>query len=555
MILAARESRAETVVQSLELKRGWNAVFLEVEPSSAVPADAFAGVSGLESVWTWNRRTSAVQFIDDPGNPLEPLPYMLAYFPSQPALVSNLHAIHGEAPYLIHINTDTGPPTQTWTVSGQPAVPRADWKPNSFNLVGFHLDPLAPPNFGAFFAGSPAHAGQEIWRLDNATGTWVQVLDPATTTMKQGEAFWVYCAGSSTFAGPLAVQLELSSGLDFAAGLTEEAVVVKNAGEGVRTVSVEVTRNDPQLHVWRHDPQDPAGIWVNLFSNPLSVSVPGGAVQRLRLGVVRAGLTAGQPYEANLRLSDGQGMRIVLPVSVRGIGRAGLWVGDVLVQKVNRGGETPLEPVGSPFAFRALLHVDSGGEVRLLREVVQLWQDGGWIADPDNAGRLIPDPNNPGAYVLVATRTLLDADPPVGLRGSALRDGQEVGRRISTAAFGFDAPIVKTSGSFTLNGAVTFAISQAAGDSANPFLHQFNKDHLAAQSYAVTRTITFDLLADDTSGDIVTGVPLLSWGSTEVGGKYRETLQLQRSGAADPYGVKVEGTFRLRRVSDVDTLR
>ena len=63
--------------------------------------------------------------------------------------------------------------------SGEPAIPDIDWRPDSFNFVGFHLDDQGPqPFFIDFFSTSPAHAGEEIYRLDNATGTWLAVTDP-----------------------------------------------------------------------------------------------------------------------------------------------------------------------------------------------------------------------------------------------------------------------------------------------------------------------------------------------------------------------------------------
>src|SRR5512133_2573327 len=62
--------------QTLSLIPGWNAVFLEIDPSAPAPAAVLAGVTGVESVWAWNPRTSPVQYIQNPGLPIEPPPYM-----------------------------------------------------------------------------------------------------------------------------------------------------------------------------------------------------------------------------------------------------------------------------------------------------------------------------------------------------------------------------------------------------------------------------------------------------------------------------------------------
>jgi len=552
-IFAAGTARGAPVTQSITVKPGWNAVFLEVEPPVTDPDAIFSTTPflGLESIWAWNPRSSPVEFIQNPADLLPTTPYMQAYFPGQP-LISNLHAIHGETAYLVKVAAGA-PATQTWLVSGEPAIPRVSWKPNSFNLVGFHLDPGAEPLFVDFFAPSPAHAGQEIFVLDNAVGQWQSVTSPAAQ-MKRGEAFWVYCSGSSTYAGPLAVQLGSSTGLDFGTKLVEQELVVKNAGTAARNVSFTLATGATNLHAWAFDPGDLAGSWSDIMAAaPPPLPFPAGHEQRMRLGVVRNGMTPGATYVDNLTIADGEGMRIVLPVSVTGVPFSGLWVGDVVADKVRYRAGAALEetPVGSPFAYRIIVHVDDTSTVRLLREVVQLWQEGTWKPDPENLGHEIVD--QPGTFVLVANPARLGE-----FRGSALRDGQEVGRRVSTAAFGFDAPVVAQPGaSFALDGSVTFVVPLAADDATNPFFHKYHKDHmLPEQSFNVTRTITLDFGTHDGNGRLVTGVPVLSWGSTEIGGVFDEDIDLQRTtGDPQPFTVNVKGTFRLRRVSGVDQLQ
>jgi hypothetical protein len=556
-ICGATRARAEDVTQSFTLKAGWNAIFLEVEPPNPAIATVFSGVSRVLSVWTWNTRSSPVEFIQNPSAPLDAQPYMLAWFAGNPT-ISNLSGVSGEAPYLINIGPGAD---QTWTVTGRPAVPRVQWKANSFNLVGFHLTttPGTEPLFADFFAASPAHAGQDVYTLNTATGSWVKVSSPAAR-MKRGEAFWVYCKGSSSYAGPLSVQLE-SGGLEFGTLLNEQRIVLKNASATARTISVRASSDAAKVHFWKSDESGVGGSWVDLLAAapPLDSVIPGGGEQQVRLGVVREGMAAGLTYDSNLTFTDGNGVRIVLPATAKGVSTAGLWVGDVLVDKVRypAGGSPDPTPVGSPFGFRIIVHVDGGGNVRLLREVVQLWQEGTWKSDPADLGHLVVD--TPGHYVLVANRSRLGE-----FRGAALRDGQEVGRRISTSAFGPIADADATgAGSFALQSSLSFALHLAADDPTNPFLHKFHKDHTAADSYAVVRNIALSFGEHDASGNLVSGVPTLAWGSTEVGGVYDEEFSLQSvigdppvvDGSDAPFVVKVRGTFRLTRVSDVDTLQ
>ena len=400
--------------------------------------------------------------------------------------------------------------------------------------------------------------------------------------MAAGEAFWVYCQGSSVFAGPLSVQFELGGGLDFGSSLDQQAVILRNdaaPGAQAMTAMVRAATGAARVHYWESDPRAITGTWENLFAVPLSVPIEAGGRQRLRLGVVRAGLTAGATYEDNVEITDGQGVRILLPASVEGLSAAGLWVGSVFVTKVadSGSGSAAPTPVGSPFVFKVILHVSDAAtpQVRLLREVVQLWEQGTWKPDPDNLGHLVV--NQPGRFVLVGNpdllRTWTNGTIPE-LRGAALRDGQEVGRRISTAAFGFDEPQAPTGGSFAPGSTLAFTVRMAPDDPANPFLHRYHKEHGAAEAYEVVRTLGFRFQLEDPAGAPGQEVPFLGWGSNEVGGVFTETIGLRHAdpgntsagyACPDPqtdpptpcdalYEVDVAGTFRLRRVSDVGQL-
>ena len=63
-------SHAQTTTQSLNMKPGWNAIYLEVQPEPS-DCDTVFGDLPVESVWFWNGRYSSVQFIQD-ADELEP---------------------------------------------------------------------------------------------------------------------------------------------------------------------------------------------------------------------------------------------------------------------------------------------------------------------------------------------------------------------------------------------------------------------------------------------------------------------------------------------------
>jgi hypothetical protein len=176
-------SLGQWTTQTIVLRPGWNAVYLEVQPE---PRDCDSIFSSLpvESVWGWNRRFSTVQFIQDANQLLPGRPDWLTYFPGatgDPAL-NTLFALHGDRCYLVK---STASQPVTWNLKGRPVPPVKDWLAGSMNLVGFPVDASSPPSFAAFFAGSAAHAGQAIYRLQ-PSGLWTPVANPVTDRLSPG---------------------------------------------------------------------------------------------------------------------------------------------------------------------------------------------------------------------------------------------------------------------------------------------------------------------------------------------------------------------------------
>jgi len=545
---------AATTTQEIQLQPGWNSVFLEVEPQSTVPADVFAGITGLQSVWMWNPQLSTVEFIQDPDLLVPELPQWLVYFPGMP-LVSNLHAIHGETAYLIHMAA-----AATLTISGEPRVPSIEWKPNSFNFVGFHLTNGLEPLFADFFSSSLAHKDQEIYILEN--DNWVKVTEPQTTLMKQGEGFWIYCKGSSQFTGPLSVQLEQGGGLHYGSMLAVQDVVFKNNSLSDRTITLSLSSGTVPLYYWNFDPANNVAEWAQ-FPPPV-LNIPPGESHNLRLGVKRS---AGQEYTANLDLTDGAGTLIQIPVSATAINYSGLWVGQATINKVSRvataDDPSPLKtPTGSEFQFRLLLHLEEGtGTVRLLNQVFQMWDEN----------------HEPASAVLFTDDALIS-----NYSGVSLRDGRMVGRRISAPAFGtfygeneppfitkVNEKVMEQGGVFGQDGAtITFIIGLPQNDPTNPFVHQYHPDHLVPDQdsipervFEIKRTIELTFSDADSEGKNIVGTNSLGWNSSDMGGIYRETITglYKNTFTVDQQevtkeNIDIEGIFLLHKVSNVGSL-
>ncbi|MGB5684931.1 MAG: hypothetical protein WBM35_03905, partial [Candidatus Electrothrix sp.] len=548
---------------------------------STAPADVFGSVTNLLSVWYDNPNNTTVEFIQNPDVMVPKQDRKLTWFPDNP-IISNLYAIHGGAAYLVHIG---GTASTELVVTGEPVSAKINWQANSFNFVGFSLVKGQEPLFRDFFSADAALAEQEIYTLVN--DEWVAVTNPSQT-MEQGKGFWIYCAGSSSFQGPVTVQLDQGTGLHYGTALVEQNVQLHNNSEADAVITLSLSET-LELYYAEFDPDTSTTQWQPFSVAPakLTLNVAAGASQKLRIGVRRAGLTAGQEYSANISITDNSGSLITLPVSVTGISHTGLWVGSAVISKVNQPADpvdpTTPRPAGSNFTFRLIVHVDNTGQARLLKEVIQLWQEGGWIPDPDEQGKKVADPDNPGHYVLLADNSRISQ-----YSGAALRDGRPVGRRISSPAFGnFYAETARPaadfgdwtkftrvsskelSGAFQPDGILAATLWLPMDDPTNPFIHAFHPGHSAPvriddpenpgqdiwsqgqeKRFDIIRTIRLQFSDQDEDGNLISLFSGLNWGSSEAGGIYRESIDgLRRE------RLEISGTFLLRRVSSAELVQ
>jgi hypothetical protein len=208
--------------QSVQLHKGWNAVFIEVDPVHPGPAEVFQGTSvTIAAAFTGNEK--AVQFVQNPStNSLtRQNGWEVWYAPERPdGFLSSLFQINGNKAYLLFAESDC-----ELSLTGRALLNTVAWKPNSFTLAGFGVDSVSPPTFEQFFRSSPAHQPYRIYRLVN--GVWARVDNAQTAQMRAGEACWIYCQGSSDYQGPLTVQPETGSAVVLRGG-SSAGLLLKN---------------------------------------------------------------------------------------------------------------------------------------------------------------------------------------------------------------------------------------------------------------------------------------------------------------------------------------
>lgn len=199
-VLAPPSTRAQAVrTQTLRLDTGWNAVYLEVDPLVPQPAELFAE-QPVDIVAAYDVPLGTAQFVDNPTTDmLGVYGWAVWYSPRRPdAFLTRLYRLNGAKPYLVHATTNA-----VLDVAGRIPPVQVQWRPDAFNLIGFPVRDPGGPTFAQFFGPSAAHNHNRIYRM--VGGVWRQVLDPAATAMRSGEAFWIYCDGPSDYAGPLHV--------------------------------------------------------------------------------------------------------------------------------------------------------------------------------------------------------------------------------------------------------------------------------------------------------------------------------------------------------------
>ncbi len=596
MCLAAGDSM---ITRSLPLKAGWNAVWLDVTPADtrvqAVTADL-----PLASIWTHQQRAPTTDFITNPSEPVWKRNEWLVHVPTNriESLDNNLFHVFGDRAYLIELEADA-----TWTVTGRPSARGAPWAANAWTLRGFPIDDAAPPTFRDYFRASPAHYDSAsgtltpVYRL-GAAGEWERVLP--SDLMQAGAAYWVYTSGSSRFNAPLEVDLETSSGqLDFGQAVVEKQIVLRNLHAAPVTATIEEILGPPTTALGHAFPGESSGTAREPLPPLLSREITPGGSRGIILAARRAEIT-GDSYESVLDVRDNAGTRYLIPVLILraapgspgagaaaaraalhgprlhaqppGVPHRGLWVGTATVRAVSEvhsgvfqtnsiGSDgVPLEiiqmppstntrPVRAEYDLRLILHVDATGTTRMLKEVIQLWQEGETRIGADGVEEVI----TPGRMVLLTDETRIGQ-----FHGASLRDGTLVGRRISSAAFDFPSTptnnFLLLSGSFETNSTLSGAFTVFPGQPTNPFRHKYHPDHdnldatytdFRAEAFEIHRSFRLEITPEPPDG--LSAPP--GYGYDHVAGVYRETVTgLHR----EP--IYASGTFRLRRVSLTDEL-
>lgn len=207
---------------------------------------------------------------------------------------------------------------------------------------------------------------------------------------------------------------------------------------------------------------------------------------------------------------------------------AGLWLGEVSLKTVTQvtGNSTNPVPAGGTFDFNILLHTDSNGVVRLLKDVTIMQK--------------VNTASNLTEIVLLTDETLIPS-----YQGVIKRAGKLVGMRYSSAFSQFDGQSLQLAGAMGAGGQVAGTNTIPAAQPGNPFFHKYHPTHrnptdLKGSPYNLSRQlqITFDAKkgAASLNRDRLTGT-------------YRETFT-----GLHKVPITAQGEIQLQRISLVNKL-
>lgn len=298
--------------QTIALQKGWNAIYVQVDPADRDPAKVFAGLPVLKVAAYLPSRTP-VEFIQDPTSKAwKKEGWSVWYGPgtSEEGL-SDLYAIPGGRGYLVNM-AEAG----QLTLHGFVIFPQTLWRADAYNFVGFQVDPVSPPTFAAWFAGSPNHQSTRrptVYSLD-ATGHWVPVERMDQVQIQPGRAYWVFCQGGSSYQGPLSV-IGTAGRLDYGDVTKTLAVRMINPLSNPLSVTMEVVEADSLPLVYEKMLLSLGQtLLVPMDSAVVLPTIEAGDELQVRLSLDRAGMTR-KAGTAVLVLRDSVGSLLRIPVT------------------------------------------------------------------------------------------------------------------------------------------------------------------------------------------------------------------------------------------------
>lgn len=466
--LAAPTVRAQHVSQYVELKRGWNAIYLEVTPDDPSPR-AFADLFDSESVRSIGcylpDTADGTRQINDDGTSKKGSDVSVYSWSreveKQTFTPRLLESVCGGKCYLINAANDVSA-----NVVGIPALPRMRWRDTTQTdaegaIVGVSTKANQSVLANAYFGEGPYSGTLYTIGGTEASATFSSSKPRSTPTVVSGKAYGVTSGRTEDWPGVIDVGgLQVDDSLTFVPTSSEESFTVRNAGTKERTLRIELVKSvlasekSPKLLYFDASATNGTN-WVSFSSHDIRLAA--GAKRTVYLALDRTGTDGSATEAAVIAVSDldgGTRMQVRFPVVAYTAATDsdynagwpnGIWIGKVSLVKVTFG--TNAVPVAAGGAVNATVLM------RVKDEKVSLLQRLVLSEDPDTNG---------------VSRLRLTFGHPGG--ANALR-------RVSCVLMDPSDPEVGMMSGGRFGGTVGFRFVIGEGSSVNPFRHTWHPDH------------------------------------------------------------------------------
>ncbi|MBQ7189492.1 MAG: hypothetical protein IJR99_08775, partial [Kiritimatiellae bacterium] len=345
------------VEETLELSKGWNAIYIESTPTNSLCEDFFRDTPVLGAAVYLSDANAATAQYDASGKEIVQAPVaFLQWIRGESA--STLQSVSGGSTVLLYATDATN-----ITFVGVPSAPRATWhkissaETNEFlNLVGVSSDSKKVSiekyfGEGPFGASSPSRAIFSVSGEDENEGPDLKDAEKAgfgrKATLVGGKAYALTATTAGDWPGVIGVQ---GDGVLFGADANYASVKVRNCGTQVHTFRFTMTESAtherlPPIsrRLPRADALSEPG-YTNVEENVTwEVSLEPDEVTEQIFSLDRSNLRPDREYGAILVIEDlgGSQMRVRLPVAAA-VGSSaavayptGLWVGQIALTQVS----------------------------------------------------------------------------------------------------------------------------------------------------------------------------------------------------------------------------
>lgn len=354
-LLATASSQAQWLTQTIELKPGWNAVYLHVTATNDTLENVVGPSSPISDIWLWQPNLSQGRIISNPLQPISGSDWLQWSKAVGPA---NAFALVANSTYLVRNNSGS---SFSWNLKGNPVPPVSHWASSGLNFIGFATRSDTPPSFSNFLAPALSARPFDIFfypggESSGASPNTSPLYAQATTPVTRGQAYWIKKQDNSDnqYFGPFEVVLQNYKGVHFSTGLGTYSFRLRNQTSTTNRIIATLLASEttpsgdsiPTPPLLLRTSLDISTLKYGHTNLPVNTGrtftlspkgKPGSEVEVV-IGLDRANMsgTNGAPFAGTLRLQDSTlgHLQVDLPVTAFQGSNEGLWVGNASISQV-----------------------------------------------------------------------------------------------------------------------------------------------------------------------------------------------------------------------------